>query len=139
VNVDRDSLPVLIIDGSKFSDFDGFAREFTKLLCHYTWGGNLDAFNDILKGGFGTPEGEWILRWFYSQDSRTALGHDATARRLEDLLKTCHPSNRSSIKAQLTMARQGQGPTLFDEIVDIIRDHGPGGTESEHGVLLELL
>jgi hypothetical protein len=27
---------------------------------------------------------------------------------------------------------------LFDEIVDIIRDHGPDGEESEDGVLLEL-
>jgi hypothetical protein len=26
-----------------------------------------------------------------------------------------------------------------EEIVDIIRDHGPGGTESEDGILLELV
>jgi hypothetical protein len=31
------------------------------------------------------------------------------------------------------------GPTLFDEIVEIIREHGPGGRESEDGVVLELL
>ncbi|WP_346120742.1 hypothetical protein [Micromonospora coerulea] len=25
--------PVLVIDGAHFSDFDGFAREFSRLLC----------------------------------------------------------------------------------------------------------
>jgi hypothetical protein len=45
--------------GGNFSDFDGFAREFSTLLCHHTWQGNSDAFNDILREGFGTPEGGW--------------------------------------------------------------------------------
>jgi len=31
------------------------------------------------------------------------------------------------------------GPTLFDEIVEILRDHGPGGNESEDGILVELI
>ncbi|BCY11767.1 hypothetical protein L3i22_068550 [Actinoplanes sp. L3-i22] len=52
----------LCATGANFSDFDGFAREFSTLLCHYAWHGNLDAFNDILRGGFGTPEGGWVLR-----------------------------------------------------------------------------
>jgi hypothetical protein len=51
----NDDLPVLVIDGADFSDFDGFAREFSRLLCNYTWRGNLDAFNDILRGGSGRP------------------------------------------------------------------------------------
>jgi hypothetical protein len=132
-------LPVLAIDGADFSDFEGFAREFSRLLCNYQWRGNLDAFNDLLRGGFGTPENGWILRWFNSELSRAALGHEATARRLEGLLVTCHPSNRSAFKDRISRARRGQGPTLFDEIVEIIRDHGPGGDESEDGVVLELL
>jgi RNAse (barnase) inhibitor barstar len=51
-----DDLPVLVIDGANFTDFDGFAAEFSRLLGNYTWRGNLDAFNDVLRGGFGTPE-----------------------------------------------------------------------------------
>jgi RNAse (barnase) inhibitor barstar len=97
-------LPVLVIDGARFSSFEGFAREFSRLLRDHTWRGNLDAFNDILRGGFGTPDGGWVLRWVNSDLSRTALG-----------------------------------PTLFDRIVEIIRDHGPDGSEPEDGVLLELL
>ena len=135
----NDDLPVLVIDGASFSDFDGFAREFSRLLRNYTWRGNLDAFNDLLRGGFGTPENGWVLRWLNSESSRAALGYEETARRLERLLVTCHPSNRSKIEARISSARRSEGPTLFDEIVDIIRTHGPGGDESEDGVLLELI
>jgi hypothetical protein len=126
------------MDGALFSDFEGFAREFTRLLDGYTWHGNLDAFNDILRGGFGTPEDGWILRWLNSELSRDALGYEATARRLEGILATCHPEHRSRIEAAIARARRREGPILFDDIVAIIRDHGPDGTESEDGVLLEL-
>jgi hypothetical protein len=133
-----DELPVLVIDGARFSDFEGFAREFSRLLCNHTWRGNLDAFNDILRGRFGTPETGWVLRWLDSELSRAALGYEATIRRLEQLLITCHPSNRSHIEARISCAQRGEGPSLFDEVVEIIRNHGPGGSESEDGVLLDL-
>jgi RNAse (barnase) inhibitor barstar len=136
---DQNHLPILVIDGALFSDLDGFAREFSRLLCNHTWRGNLDAFNDLLRGGFGTPENGWVLRWRDSESSRAALGYEATIRRLEQLLLTCHPSNRLTIEAWISSARRGEGPTLFDEIVEIIRDHGPGGSESEDGVVLELV
>jgi hypothetical protein len=135
---ESDHLPVLVIDGANFSNLDGFAREFTRLLCNYTWRGNLDAFNDLLRGGFGTPETGWVLRWLNSESSRAALGYEETARRLEQLLLTCHPSNRSTIEARIRGAGRSEGPTLFDEIVGIIRGHGSGGIESEDGIVLEL-
>jgi hypothetical protein len=134
-----DGLPVLVIDGGHFSDLDGFTREFSRLLVNYTWRGNLDAFNDLLRGGFGTPENGWMLRWFNSELSRSALGYEATIQRLEWVLLTCHPSHRLNIEDRIRRARRGQGPTLFDEIVDTIREHGPGGRESEDGIVLELV
>jgi RNAse (barnase) inhibitor barstar len=132
-------LPVLVIDGARFNDFDGFAREFSELLVNYTWRGNLDAFNDLLRGGFGTPENGWVLRWLNSELSRSALGYEAAIQRLERLLPTCHPSQRLTVEGRIRLARRGQGPTLFDEIVEIIREHGSGGSESEDGILLELV
>jgi hypothetical protein len=135
---DGEALPVLTIDGANFADLDGFAREFSSLLCHYTWNGSLDAFNDILRGGFGTPENGWVLRWLNSELSRAALGHDATIRWLERILLTCHSSHRETIRARILDAQQGAGPTLFDEIVEIIREHGAGGEECDDGVVLEL-
>ena len=131
-------LPVLVVDGTRFSDLDGFAREFSRLLNGYTWRGNLDALNDVLRGGYGTPDGGWILRWAASETSRAALGHAETARRLERLMPSVDPSNRAAFEARLDAARRGEGPTLFDEIVAIVREHGPGGSEAADGILLEL-
>lgn len=128
-------LPVRTIDGARFADFEGFAREFSRLLDDYRWQGNLDAFNDILGGGFGTPDGCWVLRWRNSELSRSALGHEATIRRLRGLLRTCHPSNRSAMRARIASAERGEGPTLFDEIVEMIRRHAP---RSAGGIHLEL-
>jgi len=133
-----DVKPILIIDGARFDDLEGFAREFSSLLENYRWQGNLDAFSDILRGGFGTPEGGFVLRWLDSDRSRTALGHVATTIRLEGLLRTCHSSNVERISARLDDARRGVGSTLFDEIVEIIQEHGPGGIESGDAVDLEL-
>lgn len=133
-----DALPVPVIDGARFSDFDGFTREFSRLLDNHTWTGNLDAFNDLLRGGFGTPASGWVLRWLNSDLSRSAPGYEATIQRLEQLLLTCHPSGRLSIEARILRARSSKGPTLFDEIVEIIREHGQGGNESDDGVVLEL-
>ncbi|MGC4750444.1 hypothetical protein ACLQ28_32970 [Micromonospora sp. DT201] len=74
-----------------------------------------------------------------SDSSRVALGYDATVRWLEQVLLTCHPSHRTNIEARVRNAQRGQGQTLFDMIVEIIHDHGPGGSESEDGIILELL
>ena len=73
--------PVLVIDGKRFDDFQSFAREVgVQLLGGDEFGGNLDAFNDILRGGFGTPPGGFVLRWLNSERSRAVLGHATTAR-----------------------------------------------------------
>lgn len=133
-----DERPVLVIDGSRFSDLAGFADEFSKFLTDYRWRGNLDAFNDLLRGGFGTPDGGFTLRWEHSALSRVRLGHAEMAKRFERLLETCHPANRRHVAEELDAARRGVGPTLFDLIVDIIEEHGPGGIEAEDGVHLEL-
>jgi hypothetical protein len=134
-----DDLPVLVIDGARFSDFDGFTREFSRLLDNYVWRGNLDAFNDLLRGGFGTPENGWVLRWRNSELSCSALGHEAAIQRLEQVLLTCRPSNRSRIEGRIRRARRSRGPTLFDEIVAVICKHGPDGDEVEDGIVLELV
>lgn len=139
METDGGARPVRVIDGANFADFEGFAREFSKLLRDYTWNGNLDAFTDILRGGFGTPENGWTLRWQNSELSRAALGYEATIRWLEQIHLTCHPSNRPDVRDRIRNARQCRGRTIFDEIVEIIRDHAPEGEEPEDGIVLELM
>jgi RNAse (barnase) inhibitor barstar len=63
------------IDGARFSDVAGFYEEVSRvLLSGAKWGRNLDAFSDILSGGFGTPEEGFVLRWRNSERSKQQLG-----------------------------------------------------------------
>ncbi len=131
--------PVVEVDGSTFDTLEEFAQVFSQAaLVNYTWHGNLDAFNDILRGGFRTPEGGFILRWINSAISRQRLGYAETVRQLERRLSECHPANRSNVAAELDAARSDVGPTVFDWLVEIIKTHGEGGEEPEDGVELDL-
>lgn len=131
--------PVLEIDGQRFSTLSEFYDEVERaLIPGAKWGRNLDAFNDILRGGFGTPEGGFILRWKNSALSQERLGHSETSKRLRAMLRQCHPENHASVSARLAESDSHQGPTVFDDLVQIIRKHGEGGPESCDGVELQL-
>jgi hypothetical protein len=117
-------LPEFVFDGASFEGLDGFFAAIAATLGATGWGKNPDAFNDILRGGFGTPEGGFILRWTHSDTSAQRLGWPETIRWLEKTLTTCHPANVARIQAKLQAARHGQGQTLYDTITAIITDHG---------------
>jgi RNAse (barnase) inhibitor barstar len=127
------------IDGASFSTLEEFYDEVSrKVIPNASWGHNLDAFNDILRGGFGTPDEGFVLRWKNSELSRQRLNYEETVRQLERRLQRCHPSNRGYVAADLERAKNGIGATVFDWLVEIIQDHGVGGAESADSVELEL-
>ena len=131
--------PTYEIDGSRLTTLEEFFEQVsTVLIPGADWGRNLDAFNDVLRGGFGTPEGGFVLRWTNSRLSRQRLGYSETVRQLERRLQRCHPSNRPHVARDLEAARRGEGPTVFDWLVEIISVHSIGGTEAEDGVELVL-
>ncbi len=119
------------IDGNRFDTLAGFYDEGGAKVVSAPWGRNLDAFNDILRGGFGTPDGGFVLRWTSSERSRVALGFEATVQFIEQKLQRCHPTNVPSVTADLEAARRGEGQTLFEILVEIIRDHDVDGVELE--------
>lgn len=131
--------PVLEIDGARFDDLEGFWDEVSeRLIPGSSWGRNLDAFNDILHGGFGTPEEGFVLRWRNSARSREVLGYAETIRWLERKIRMCHPESVPYVTAELDAARRGEGPTLYGILLEIIRSHGRVGDEAEAGVVLQL-
>lgn len=84
------------------------------------FGANLDGFSDCLTGGYGTPDdGNFYFVWESSDRSRESLGYSETVRQLESRLESCHPTNRSRVRAQLDQALAGTGPTAFDWVVRI--------------------
>jgi RNAse (barnase) inhibitor barstar len=55
---------IYTIDGNNFNSLEGFYEEVSNILIPgASWGRNLDAFDDILSGGFGTPDEGFILVW----------------------------------------------------------------------------
>ncbi len=128
-----------ILDGRKVTSLETFYRQVSHVLIPgAVWGHNLDAFDDILRGGFGTPEKGFILRWVHSDASRDCLGYPETVRQLELRLRECHPQNCDRVQRELDEASSGVGPTVFDWLVEIISRHGRGGEEAEDNVRLVL-
>lgn len=127
------------IDGTRFSTLEEFYDEVSRVLIPgVLWGRNLDAFNDILRGGFGTPEEGFLLVWKHSDMSRKNLSYQETVRQLQLRLARCHPSNREFVARDLESAKGNEGLTVFDWLVEIIRAHGPGGDEAEDSIELDL-
>nr|WP_315476027.1 barstar family protein [uncultured Undibacterium sp.] len=131
--------PIIRIDGLQFSTLEGFFQHFSeRALDGSTWGHNLDAFNDVLRGGFGTPEDGFVIEWLNHVISKQRLGYPETVRQLELRLGRCHPSNVAHIDEHLAAARREEGSTVFDWLLEIIQTHCPGGTEEEDHVELLL-
>ncbi|WP_290711201.1 barstar family protein [Flavihumibacter sp. CACIAM 22H1] len=89
---------VIIIKGDSFSSFEGFYDEVdTVLTKNLNWktGHNLDAFNDLLRGGFGVHEYEEPITLIWENSHKS--------------------------KAELNMIRNER--TIYEILVDIIKSH----------------
>ena len=71
------------IDGAAFATLEEFYDEISrKVIPNAAWGRNLNAFNDILRGGFGTPDGGFVIRWNNSDLPCKRLGYPETVRQM---------------------------------------------------------
>lgn len=113
-----------IINGDHFDDLEGFYDEITRVLTQgQKWGKNLDAFNDILVGGFGSMDcnEEFLLIWKASDKSKADLRYEETIKQLQKRLERCHESNRLKVKRQLYDVLNNKGTTVYDWLIDIIK------------------
>ena len=122
-----------IIDGNRFPTLEGFYAEAGRVGLR---AGKLDAFNDVLLRRFHPPNG-FVLVWKHASLSRARLDHAETARVLQRRLKRCDPTARESVAEKKASAERGEGPTVFDWLVEIIQEHGDNGSEPD-GVELVL-
>ena len=78
----------ITIDGNNFNNLEGFYSEIDKLLTrdlNWKTGHNFDAFNDLLRGGFGVHEygEEIIVKWINNKKSKKDLGNETILILLE--------------------------------------------------------
>ncbi len=88
----------IIIDGKNFNNMEGFYNEMDKVLTKgldWETGHNLNAFNDLLWGGFGVHEYEEPIKIIW----------------------------KNSQKSKLDLNTHYDGKPLFQIIVDIIKEH----------------
>jgi RNAse (barnase) inhibitor barstar len=117
---------VFVIDGENFSTTKEFFNEIERVMRVTDWGRNLDAFNDVLRGGFGDipMSTNYTIVWRNSQVSRKRLGHEYRLYQLQQRKQTAHESWHDQIDQEIEQVKQGKGTTTFDELVEIIKRHG---------------
>lgn len=119
----------ILIDANRFSTLASFYQEVENTCTKdlgWSIGRNLDAFNDVLRGGFGVHDYEEPVRliWLHSDKSRKDLGWTETVNYLTAKLTTCSPSTVASVKKELALAESRTSKTLFEIILDIVKEHG---------------
>jgi RNAse (barnase) inhibitor barstar len=116
-----------VINGNNFSDLSSFFDEVENVLTDKTseFGRNFDAFNDVLRGGFGKYDyNESVeLIWKNSKKSRRDLDFPQTVIYLADWLRHAQEDSKNSVKEALDTANNQAGPTLYDIILEIIWDN----------------
>jgi len=118
----------IIINGENFSNLESFYDEIDRVLTKgldWETGHNLDAFNDLLWGGFGVYEYEEpiILIWKNISKSKTDLGLEPTRKWYEQKLTENKGKNQQYFKDLLKELIENNGQTLFDVILEIISEH----------------
>ena len=84
------------------------------------------------------PEQGYIIIWKNSHLSKQFLGYEETVKQLTKRLGKCHPDNVFSIQEEIDEAKRQIGSTVFDWLVEIIRNHCVGGSEEEDNAELIL-
>lgn len=118
----------LTLEGARIRDIASFYAEVNRVFMageDWTLGESLDAFDDLLHGGYGAIAGREPVRlvWKDLEASRSALGPEATAAQLRAKLQRPDLFDVTRIRRQLDAVERGQGPTYFDTILHILADH----------------
>ncbi|WP_109700203.1 barstar family protein [Chitinophaga deserti] len=119
---------LVTIDGSRITDIPSFYAEINRVFMSgedWQLGNSLDAFNDLLYGGFGLLQinEPVVLFWQHMEQSRAALGYAVTKRFYEDKLLTDSPYDKDLARDKLAALESGTGQTYFDILLEIIAEH----------------
>ncbi len=122
------SKQTIIINGNNFSDLNTFYDEIDRVLTKdLDWhtGHNLNAFNDLLHGGFGVYEYDEpiTLIWENISKSKSDLGLEMTKRWYEQKILMTNEINIQYFKDKLKELTDNKGQTKYDIIIEIISEH----------------
>ncbi|CCH51388.1 putative barnase inhibitor [Fibrisoma limi BUZ 3] len=118
----------IAIEGNAINDIASFYEEINRVFMmeeSWTIGPSLDAFNDLLYGGYGALQGaQWVeLFWRHMDHSHKALGYQTTRNYYLDKLRPGSPYNRKLFAEKLGALDSGHGETYFDSVMAILAEH----------------
>jgi hypothetical protein len=118
----------LLIEGKNIHSISGFYKEINRVfMTNEEWqiGESLDAFNDLLYGGFGVlhQSDSTDIIWNDIAVSSASLGFETTKQYYLDKLRADSPYNIRYHTEQLEKLESGKGKTYFDIVLEIIDQH----------------
>ncbi|WP_260598919.1 barstar family protein [Sphingomonas endolithica] len=119
---------MLTIIGTHIHDIPSFYDEINRVFMSgegWTLGESLDAFDDMLRGGYGAISGGEPIRlvWQDIDQSRARLGVEVTRTFLQGKLDRPELYNAKLAAGQLEALDEGRGKTYFEIVVAIIAEH----------------
>ena len=117
----------IIIDGNNIYDIPSFYDEINRVFMkNEDWelGPSLDAFNDLLYGGFGGIARDELIHliWKNCEKNRKELGPELTKMYYRNKLKS-HQFDTGFVQKKLSELKNGTGKTYFEIILEIIGEH----------------
>jgi RNAse (barnase) inhibitor barstar len=121
-------IPQINLEGTNIHDISSFYKEINRVFMQnedWDLGESLDAFNDLLYGGFGILKGlpNIKLVWNDSKKCSHALGYDTTKAYYLRKLEPGSTFDRAYHEQKLAELETGNGRTYFEIILDIISEH----------------
>ena len=118
----------LVLDGHRIHDIPSFYEEVNRVFMQgvdFRLGSSLDAFNDMLYGGYGAIRGnEPIrLRWLNFDKNKEDLGVEATMAFYRAKLEQPDVFDPAWARRKLDALERGQGQTYMDILLEIIGAH----------------
>ena len=112
------------IDGNNISNFKEFVQEFNKKVFKSDhWHGNIDTLDDMLDGGYGTPDESEDFTIFWENASKSREDLDANEYLMWKMKGADMRYADESFKKEIELAQSGLGMTMFMLLVNTIVNH----------------
>jgi len=126
--VSKEEIKELILDGNRIHDIPSFYDEVNRVFMQevgFTLGPSLDAFNDVLHGGYGAIRGNEpiCLKWLHFEKNKEDLGVAATIAFYRAKLEQPETFNPEWARKKVDELECGEGQTYIDMLLEIIGEH----------------
>ncbi|MBD1426038.1 barstar family protein [Sphingobacterium arenae] len=118
----------IYLEGATITDITSFYRQVNaQLMQDEDWqlGENLDAFDDLLYGGYSKWKDydQLEIIWTDIAVSERGLGRETTKTYYESKLGENSPYNQDLAREKIKRLEAGKGQTYFDILMEIIESH----------------